>query len=279
MLETGPLSSDNDIRDLIRTGWDETATAYGQDGTDQFELFGQRLLDRMVLPPQASVLDVGTGTGIVSMLAARQSGGQGRVIGVDLSYGMLAVALVNSRANKLPVGLGQMDAGQLSLKAGAFDAVVCAFSLFQFVDMGQALTEMVRVMKSGGQIGLSNWGPGYFTPVAGMQRDLFREFGLRPLLTNPIVTKPEKLQPLMEAAGLTDIRLEADAVDLWFESPEDVWEYNVGMGPFVIMLRDQLSASQQQKLRERYIEMVSTIASPEGVRCTFHPLYALARKS
>lgn len=268
------MSDSTHVRDLIRSGWDEAAPRYGQDGTDQFERFGERLLALMAVPAGASVLDVGAGTGIVTRLAAQ---GAGRVVGVDLSHGMLVRAA--GHADGFPsVSFAQMDAGQLGFATGAFDALVSAFSLFQFVDMRRALEEMARVVRPGGQLGLSNWGPGWFTPVAAMQRDLFREFGLKPLLANPLVFKPDDLRDLLEAGGWADVRLESEAVDLWFPDPQAVWKYNVSMGPFVMMMRRQLSEAQQETLRERYLDMLREIASPQGVRCTFHPLYALARK-
>jgi SAM-dependent methyltransferase len=268
------LSDSTHVRNLIRSGWDEAAPRYGQDGTDQFERFGERLLGLMDVPAGASLLDVGAGTGIVTRLASRRAG---RVVGVDLSRRMLIQA-AGRAGESSPVTFAQMDAGQLGFAEGAFDALVCAFSLFQFVDMSRALQEMARVVRPGGQVGLSNWGPGWFTPVAAMQRHLFREFGLKPLLANPLVFRPDDLRALLEAAGWVDVRLESEAVDLWFPDPPSVWEYNVSMGPFVMMLRRQLSAEQRANLRERYLDMLREIASPQGVRCTFHPLYALARK-
>ena len=273
------MQTADEVRHLIREGWDKTSATYGQDGTRQFQRFGERLLALMALPEGAAVLDVGAGTGIVATRVAGQVGPEGRVVGVDLSGRMLAAAQEAGRAGGLSqLRLAQMDAEHLGFASGAFDAVVCAFSLFQFVDMGRALAEMARVVRRGGQVGLSNWGPGYFSPVGGMQRELFREFGLRPLLTNPIAFKPEALRALLEAAGLAEIRLEAEAVELWFESPQDVWDYNMSMGPFPVMLRQQLTPAQRESLRERFLEMVNEIASPQGVRCTFHPLYALAHK-
>jgi hypothetical protein len=137
---------------------------------------------------------------------------------------------------------------------------------------------MYRVLKPGGQVGLSNWGPEFFTPVASVQRDLFREFGLRPLLTNPITFKHDQMRALMDAADLAEVELIQDHVELWFEKPEEIWDWNAAMGPFPIMLEQQLTPEQRRELERRYIEMLRPLATPKGIACTFHPLYALARK-
>lgn len=273
------MPTPDDIRHLVRAGWDETAATYGHDQPRLFQRFGDRLLEWMALAPSAVVLDVGAGTGIVTIRAAGQVGEGGYVVGADLSAGMLAVAREASRrAGLARTDYAQMDAEELGFPANMFDAVICAFSLFQFVDMRRALAEMARVLKPGGLLGLSNWWRGNFSPVGGLQRDLFRRFGLRRLLTNSPTFEPGALRALLEEAGLAEVRLEAEAVDVYFENPEAVWEYNLRMGPFAAMLRQQLSQKQREALHARFVEVMGDIASPDGVRCTFHPLYALARK-
>jgi len=177
------------------------------------------------------------------------------------------------------LGAVQMDAEFLGFPDASFDLVTCAFSLFQFPNMSGALAEMERVLKPGGQLGLSNWGPGFFAPVARMQRDLFRAYGLRPLLTNPIAFEPEQIQTLLEAAGFAAIELLQEQVELRFGTAREVWDWNLAMGPLPVMLEEQLTPEQRRELERRYREMLAPLTTPEGIVCTFHPLYALARRS
>jgi ubiquinone/menaquinone biosynthesis C-methylase UbiE len=172
----------------------------------------------------------------------------------------------------------QMGGEQLDFPDASFDTVTCAFSLFQLPDMSQALAEMWRVLKPGGRLGLSNWGPGYFSPVAALQRDLFREFGLRPLLANPIAFRPDALQTLLHKAAFTAVELLEEAEEVWFEDPEEVWAFNLDMGPFPVMLRRQLSSGERQELERRFTTMLQGRMTDRGIRCTFHVLYALAEK-
>jgi len=90
------------------------------------------------------VLDVGSGTGVVTEeLAARTQGG---VTGIDHDAEMVAYA--QSRGGKAEYRLG--DAHDLPFEAGRFDVTVCHFLLLWCRDPAQAAAEMVRVTRPGG---------------------------------------------------------------------------------------------------------------------------------
>jgi len=172
----------------------------------------------------------------------------------------------------------QSDAEQAGFPTASWDSVTCAFSLFQFPDMERALAEMWRVLKPGGRLALSNWGPGYFSPVAALQRGLFREFGLRPLLTNPIAFEPEGLRTLLCKTAFTAVELIEEADKVWFENPEQIWAFNLDMGPFPMMLQRQLSTERRSELERRYTAMLEDLMTDRGIGCKFHLLYALTEK-
>ena len=205
-------------------------------------------------------------------------GPEGRIIGSDIAQAMLRMGQAKAEQEKIDVTFCQMDAELLGFANASFDCVTCAFSLFQFQDMDQALNEMYRVMKPGGCLGLSNWGPGYFTPIALLQRDLFREYGIKPLLINPLVFEPNELRKLLTRAGYTAVELIEETDEVWFGTPEQVWEFNLDMGPFPIMLRRQLSADQQRKLYQHFMAVLERLVSDRGIKSTFQLIYALARK-
>ena len=268
-----------EVRWLIGQGWEEVAAEYAKDRLGIFGRFAERLLALLRPRLGTTLLDIGAGTGEVALQAADWVGSEGRVIGNDIAAAMMSLAgQAAAEQGATNVTFCRMDAEQQGFPDASFDTVTCAFSLFQFPDMARALAEMWRVLKPGGRLGLSNWGPGYFSPIASLQRSLFREFGLRPLLTNPLVFKPTALRTLLHEAGFSTMKLIEETDEVWFESPEEVWAFNLDMGPFPVMLRQQLSAEQQREMVRQFMAMLEDLMTERGIRGTFHLLYALAEK-
>ena len=277
-LTTG-TDGTTEVRRWIRQGWEEVATEYAQDRLGIFERSGKRLLELVRPLPGSQLLDVGTGAGAVALQAPDWIGAQGQVTGSDVAQAMVELARQSAAERGMDgVTFCRMDGEQLEFPDASFDTVTCAFSLFQFLDMGRALAEMWRVLKPGGRLGLSNWGPGFFSPVASLQRDLFREFGLRPLLTNPISLRADRLETMLRRAGFTAVELLEESDEVWFEDPAEVWAFNLDMGPFPIMLRQQLTDAQRRELERRFASSLHDLMTDRGIRCTFHLLYALAEK-
>jgi len=130
--------------------------------TPEFERFtdlvsvplAARLVGFADLAPGHSVLDVGTGTGVVALQAARTVGINGRVIGVDLSDAMLAAARRKAAEADVSdrVEFHKMDAEALEIEARCFDRVLSLFALLHFPDPLHALKEMFRVLRPGGRL-------------------------------------------------------------------------------------------------------------------------------
>ena len=105
------------------------------------------------------VLDVACGTGVVARAAAGQIGPAGRVAGLDINPGMLAVA--RSLPGRTEPGIGWLQASVLALPMAdaSWDVVLCQLGLQFFPDRPAALAEIRRVLVPGGRIGLSVYGP------------------------------------------------------------------------------------------------------------------------
>ncbi len=127
------------------------------------------LVDAAAPAPGQAVLDVACGTGVVARGVADRLGGNGRVVGVDVNEGMLAVA----RRIRPDIEWHYGDASDLPFPAASFDVVLCQAALMYFPDRDRALREMARVVKPGGTVAVQVWAsldvqPGYrrFADVA-----------------------------------------------------------------------------------------------------------------
>jgi len=101
------------------------------------------------------VLDVATGTGRLPAVLLRQ-GFRGFVVGVDRSLRMMAQAKNGLDCYDGRVAFIQQDAGMLAFRDAVFDCVTCLEALEFMSDPVKVLQEMVRVLKPGGLLMLSN---------------------------------------------------------------------------------------------------------------------------
>ena len=102
------------------------------------------------------VLDVAAGTGRVPLALLRAGESAGPIIAVDRSSGMLGEAKAALAGQHGAVTLIQGDAAALSFANGAFDCVTCLEALEFMWDPAETVSEMVRVLKAGGVLLLSN---------------------------------------------------------------------------------------------------------------------------
>ena len=102
-----------------------------------------------------SVLDVATGTGDFALLGARMLRPE-RLVGVDLSEGMLAVGREKVKRAGLDgvITFRKDDCLHLSMDADTFDAVTVAYGIRNFEDLDQGLREMCRVLRPGGRLAI-----------------------------------------------------------------------------------------------------------------------------
>ena len=171
-----------------------------------FRPFAQQLLDSVGFAQNDWLLDVACGTGIVARLARDRVGGAGRLVGVDASPGMIAMAKAAAPA----IDWREGDAARLPVRDDeTFDVVSCHQGLQFFADKAAATHEMRRVLAPRGRVALATWRPVEETPL---MRDLHR---VAERHLGPIVDRrhscgdPEALRRLLAEAGFHSIQIEA----------------------------------------------------------------------
>ncbi len=113
------------------------------------------LLDALAIVPGESVLEVGCGSGVIMRELARRTAGANRLIGRDLSPFLLREARALARREGLldHIDFGEGRAEALHLADGAVD-VALSSTMFEEGDADLMLSEIVRVTRPGGRIGI-----------------------------------------------------------------------------------------------------------------------------
>ena len=106
-----------------------------------------------MLAPAEQVLDVAIGTADLTIEILRQGKAQ-HVTGIDLSHGMMAIGeqKVAKRGYAQKVQFDYGSAQQMPYADSSFDTVTCAYGVRNFANMDEGLSEMYRVLRTGGEL-------------------------------------------------------------------------------------------------------------------------------
>jgi len=161
------------VEDPLKKAKEKAAASYNA-AADHFDdeplgfwdLIGKRTITNLKLQDGAKVLDVGCGTGASALPAAQAVGKNGFVVGVDLASRLLEQARTKALAAGLDnVEFRQADMTALEYSDGNFDAVVSVFSIFFVPDMESLVRELWRMVRPGGKLAVTTWGPRIFEPA------------------------------------------------------------------------------------------------------------------
>lgn len=111
-----------------------------------------KLLD---LKRETKVLDLATGTGDLAFEMEKHAD---KIVGTDFCEGMLDVARIKAKARKSNVQFGFADAMNLEFPDNSFDATTISFGIRNVDNPTKCLSEMARVIKSGGKVCVLEFG-------------------------------------------------------------------------------------------------------------------------
>jgi SAM-dependent methyltransferase len=120
------------------------------------QIVGEELCEALDTRSGQKVLDVAAGNGNASLAAARR---WCEVVATDYVPALLDRARERAHAEHLAMEFREADAEALPFSSESFDVVVSTFGVMFTPDQDRAATELLRVCKRGGKIGLANWTP------------------------------------------------------------------------------------------------------------------------
>ena len=247
--------------------WDRMAEVYQQKIDRRFAPVIQKVLDRATLRPGEAVLDLGTGTGSVAILAATKIGPMGRITAIDISPAMLNKARARIRAHALAnVTLAEGRAEAIPASADSFDAVLASLSLMYVIDRAAAANEIARIMRPGGRFVAAVWaGPedadivlfqqtaGSFAPTPPVQ-------GVGP----GALADPQPFLAQLAAVGLT-AGYQTDITSFQFSNFAEAWATLAGV------TTASLDTSIQEQAKAAVMgRMWSSPSSPREFRNATH---------
>jgi ubiquinone/menaquinone biosynthesis C-methylase UbiE len=156
MTQSAPTPDFSAIKAKQNAAW--ASGDYAKIGTT-LQIVGETLAEAMDLRPGSSVLDVAAGNGNATLAFARR---WCRVTSTDYVDSLLARGRARAEAEALDVAYRVADAEQLPFEAGSFDAVVSTFGVMFTPNQAKAASELLRVCRPGGVIGMANWTPDGF---------------------------------------------------------------------------------------------------------------------
>jgi len=207
----------------------------------------------------ARALDLGCGAGRHSRYLASKGL---QVTGVDLAENLLELARGKAKQQGLEnIDFQSGDMTRLPFAGESFDVVVCVFGIFFVPDMESALRELKRVLRTGGKLAITTWGPRFFEPantafwnsVRNARPDLYKGF-------NPWdrICEVDDLRTLLETAGFKESEVKAESGSQPVDSPDDWWAMIMGSGYRGTV--EQLDANAREAVRQQNLDFIQNSA-------------------
>jgi ubiquinone/menaquinone biosynthesis C-methylase UbiE len=264
-------------REKARKTYNATADHFDDEPLAFWGRIGARTVARLGLAAGGHVLDVGCGTGASALPAAEAVGPSGHVIGVDLAARLLDRARAKAKDRGLDhveFRVGDMTA--LGYPDGCFNAVISVFSIFFVPDMEALVGELWRMVRPGGRLAVTTWGPRIFEPAYSRWLEAVRRE--RPDLHSAFnpwdrITDAASVRRLLLDGGAGDAEVVTEDGVQVLRSPADWWTVALGSG--LRWTIDQMGPVTAARVREDNLRWVE---EHDVTAIETNAIYAVARK-
>lgn len=266
-------------RHATRAAWDAIAPGYDRTNTpSQMRIAGEALA-AVGLQSGMRFLDVASGSGALSIPAARLGA---RVVAVDQSPAMLDLLAGRARSEQLDVETRVMDGHALQLDDDAFDVAGSQFGVMLFPDVARAVGEMVRVVKPGGRVLIVAYGDPHQIEFLGFLVTAVQ--AVRPEFTGPPMdppplefqlADPEVVRAKLAGAGLRNVTVVTVTETTPHATGDDLWEWLVWSNPIAEEILSgmlALSGPERTIVRRRLDALVRKRAAGDSAARLTNPV-------
>ncbi|HLO85504.1 MAG TPA: methyltransferase domain-containing protein [Nostocaceae cyanobacterium] len=251
---------------------------------DQGKLYtpvANKLVSLANLQSGQKILDVATGTGLVALSAAKIVGKTGKVIGVDISTGMLLQAKEKQmHLNLQNVEFIEADAETIDFSENSFDVIFCSLAACYLTNISQVLKNWYRWLKPGGIIAFNSWQETAFQPSV-LFREVAAKYGVEIPNPNEQLGTEARCQQAVNNVGFQNFQIHSEQFG-WYYTPslqmaEDLWRINAKNAfGFQIL---QLSPEKLQECKSEYITTIQELpTTAKGTWCDALIYFILATK-
>lgn len=245
---------------LERAGFNRIAARYAEGAHLRSDL-AAALLDAAALVPGQRVLDLASGPGVLARAAVRRVQPGGWVLATDIAENMLAEGRRRSLAaaddESSALDFAAADAERLCIADACFDRVLAGLALFMFPRPEHALAEIRRVLRPGGQLTLSVWGPREAVPLITCAQGCIARLLPAPRVPRPSVFRcgdADALAGMLRAAGFSDARIAPCRFTCRFDSAADYWQAFLDLAGGAAESLARLPEAVQHALRDAVAE-------------------------
>src|SRR5271157_392311 len=232
------------------------------------------LLARLGLTGGESVLEIGCGTGAVTLPLATAVGERGRVVAVDISEPMLGVARQRiAESGMHNVTLLQGDAQVFAFEPATFDIATSRMGVMFFADPVAAFRNIAGALKPGGRLVFACWAPLAENRHWLISYDIaVRHLGSPAPSTNPepgplAFGNPDYIRRILTAAGFAEIAVERAHPTITGGSPEEEARQALMMGPTARLIEaKQPPETVRQMIAEEIAAAFAAAASAGPIR-------------
>lgn len=267
---TLPEFDANRFKALERAGFNRISARYAQCANTRTQL-AEALLTAARLTPGMQVLDLASGPALLAADAARRIGPDGWVVASDIAERMLIDAR-NQLADTDRDTVSRMsfvaaDGEQLCLPDQFFDRVLAGLALFLFPTPEQALSETHRVLKPGGELVLSVWGPGETVPLITCAQTCMSRLLPPPKIVRPSVFRfgeQTSLNSLLNQTGFGNIHITYCDFECDFPDAAAYWQAFLDLAGGVAESLARLPPEKHDMLKIEVAKELLPYAQPEG---------------